>query len=307
MARSLRISAPAKINLFLGVHEELDERRYHRVDSLMCCVDVADVVTVTEGEALSVVCTPAVDVPQEENSCWIAARALGEELGREPNVRIEVEKHVPDRAGLGGSSSDAAATIVALCALWGEDPHDPRCFAAARATGADVPFFLEGRPTFLVGGGDVVSEVLPPIEGAHLVLVKPTAHGAGITAREGYEDFDRDPVPAGDPSALIAALRERRWDLLPKLVESNFEVVAKRISPEVADLHQWLGARPGVLRAMVTGSGSCVFGLCESDAAARDAAEAAHACGKWAHAGTIIDHGPVLLAPSVADIVCPSA
>lgn len=305
MARSLRISAPAKINLFLGVHEELDERRYHRVDSLMCCVDVADVVTVTEDDALSVRCTPPVDVPQEKNSCWMAARALGKKLGRIPNVRIEVEKHVPDRAGLGGSSSDAAATIIALCALWGVDAHDPRCFAAARATGADVPFFLEGLPTFLVGAGDEVREVLPPIEGVHLALVKPTADGVGITAREGYEDFDRKPVPAGDPSALVCALRDRRWDLLPQLVESNFEVVAERICPEVAELRQWLSACPGVERAMVTGSGSCVFALCESDASARAVAEAARSRGKWAHAGTIIDHGPVPLVPAVPDVVCP--
>jgi 4-diphosphocytidyl-2-C-methyl-D-erythritol kinase len=305
MARSLRISAPAKINLFLGVHEELDERRYHRVDSVMCCVDIADIVTVTEDSALSVSCTPAVDVSQEENSCWIAATALGEEFGRTPNVRIEVEKHVPDRAGLGGSSSDAAATIIGLCALWGIDPHDPRCFAAARATGADVPFFLEGRPTFLVGGGDIVEEVLPPIEGIHLALTKPTARGVGITAREGYENFDQNPVPAGNPAELIAALRERRWERLPELVENNFEEVAERISPEVASLRRWLSARPGVMRAMVTGSGSCVFALCETDAAARAAADAAHDCGKWAHAGTIIDHGPVALVPTVPDIVCP--
>ena len=141
LSRSVRILAPAKVNLFLGVHSELDERRYHLVDSLMACVDVADVVTLQDSGELTVRCEPDLGIPQEKNTCWKAARAMGDAFGRDPQFEIVVEKHVPDQAGLGGGSSDAAATIVGICELWGIDPQDPRCFAAARSVGADVAFF----------------------------------------------------------------------------------------------------------------------------------------------------------------------
>lgn len=295
MGRILRIFAPAKVNLFLGVHEEKDARGYHRVDSLMACVDVADVLEMREAECLEVACVPPVGIPQEANSCWVAARKLAERFGREPDVRIVVEKHVPDRAGLGGSSADAAATIVGLCRLWGEDPADERCVAAAREVGADVPFFLVGSPCFLEGAGDVARESFPPIGHASLVLAKPTADGPGITAAEAYRDFDREPVEAGDASEVRRALRERRWDDLPALVENNFEPVAERISPRVAELRAWLSARPGVRRAMVTGSGSCVFAFCEDDACAATIAEDVRGKGMWAHAGTFVGHGPQAL------------
>ena len=156
LSRSVRILAPAKVNLFLGVHSELDERRYHLVDSLMACVDVADVVTLQDSGELTVRCEPDLGIPQEKNTCWKAARAMGDAFGRDPQFEIVVEKHVPDQAGLGGGSSDAAATIVGICELWGIDPQDPRCFAAARSVGADVAFFLSGLPTFLQGAGDLV-------------------------------------------------------------------------------------------------------------------------------------------------------
>ncbi len=290
--RRVLVEAPAKVNLFLGVHDELDDRGYHRVDSLMCCVDVADLVEVCEADALSVACEPPVDVPARSNTCWRAVEGMAAAFGREPAASVRVEKRVPDRAGLGGSSADAAAAIVGLCALWGEDPRDPRCFAVARSVGADVPFFLEGLPTYLAGAGDEVVETFPAIEGASLVLVRPVRPGSGITAGEAYDEYDRAPVAPGSPDEIRAALRASRWERLPELLENNLEPVAERIVADVARARRWLSEREGVLRAMVTGSGSCVFALCASAAHARAAAREAVARGLWSHAGTVVDHGP---------------
>ena len=96
------ISAPAKINLYLGVHAETDDRGYHRVDSVMTTISLSDVVAIAPAEELSVHTVPAADYPMEQNSAYRAARAMGEAFGREPNFAILIDKHIPQQAGLGG-------------------------------------------------------------------------------------------------------------------------------------------------------------------------------------------------------------
>ena len=111
--RSLILTAPAKINLYLGVHTERDARGYHRVDSLMAAVGLADTVTVTPAQALTVQTVPASDFPMQKNTAYRAAIAMAERYGRDANVCVTIEKRIPLCAGLGGPSTDAAAVIVA--------------------------------------------------------------------------------------------------------------------------------------------------------------------------------------------------
>ena len=116
---SLTLSAPAKINLYLGVHTERDARGYHKVDSLMAAVGLADTVTVAPASALTVQTVPASDFPMQKNTAYRAAVAMAEHYGRDANVCVTIEKRIPLCAGLGGPSTDAAAVIVALAELWG--------------------------------------------------------------------------------------------------------------------------------------------------------------------------------------------
>ena len=146
--RSLTLSAPAKINLYLGVHTERDDRGYHRVDSLMAAVGLSDTVTVTPAQALTVQTVPASDFPMQKNTAYRVAVAMAEHYGREANICVTIEKRIPLCAGLGGPSTDAAAVIVALAELWGIDRTDPALDDIARGIGADVPFFLHASPAF---------------------------------------------------------------------------------------------------------------------------------------------------------------
>lgn len=150
--RSLTLTAPAKINLYLGVHTERDDRGYHKVDSLMAAVGLSDTVTVTPAQTLTVQTVPASDFPMQKNTAYRAAVAMAEHYGREANVCITIEKRIPLCAGLGGPSTDAAAVIVALAESWGIDRADPALDDIARGIGADVPFFLHASPAFYVGG-----------------------------------------------------------------------------------------------------------------------------------------------------------
>ena len=278
--RSIRLDAPAKVNLYLGVHQQLDDRGYHRVDSVMHAVELIDEIELAPARELSLVCEPAVDCPVESNCAWRAAVLLGEALGMEPRVSIRIKKRIPAQSGLGGASADAAAVIAGLCELWGVDQRGEVAVGVARRVGADVAFFLGDGPALLEGAGDVLKQRYRALVGADVVLVRPK--GAGVTTPGAYAEFDRRPTPAASARSVLEALRASDACELARCVANNLEPVALRLMPELADVLGVLEGTDGVLCAMVTGSGSCSFGLCESAAAASRAAERARARGWWA-------------------------
>ena len=173
----ITIAAPAKVNLYLGVHTQKDERGYHLVDSVMAALALCDEVVVESAADLQGVMEPGIDVPVERSNVWKAAVRLAEAFGVPAQAHIRVTQHIPMCAGLGGSSSDAGATLRGLCALWGIDVADPRVAAVARGIGADVPFFLDPRPSHLVGGGDVLAETF--IDGRVLSGFRPRSRARG--------------------------------------------------------------------------------------------------------------------------------
>ena len=303
----ITLAAPAKVNLYLGVHTQKDERGYHLVDSVMAALALCDEVTVEAARDLRVVMEPGIDVPVERSNAWKAAVRLAGAFGVPARAHIHVRQRIPMCAGLGGSSSDAGATLRGLCALWGIDVADPRVAAVARGIGADVPFFLDPRPSHLVGGGDVLAETFAGLPPLSVVLVKP---GAGVSTVESYRDFDRDPVPEGDLEALLAALRalpaegdrhadendwhaaeddrctaedDRRAAAASVLAHAsnNLDPVACRLLPADAEIKAWLAAQSGTSSVLVTGSGSCVFAVADTPARAESIAADARARGWW--------------------------
>ena len=289
-ARRVVVSAPAKVNLYLGIHTERDERGYHRVDSVMAALSLADTVTVEAADALEVVTVPAADFPMEQNTAYRAAVALAQAFGLEPRVRIEIEKRIPLRAGLGGPSADAAAAIMGLCALWGLDVRDERTEAVARSIGADVPFFLHGALAYLDGAGDRLRERFEPLAGLPVVLVRP--QGAGVSAGAAYARFDEDPQPLPPLEPVLEALRAHDAAALVACVANNLAPASCALAPEIDEVLAWLHDRPGVQVALMSGSGSCSFVLCASLDDARAIAQAAQAeRGWWAYAATMEKSG----------------
>ena len=295
---SISVFAPAKVNLFLGVHPEKDDRGYHRVDSVMVPLGLADVVTVTPSGATSVTCVPDAGCPAENNTCWKAVHALTEAVGTSTAFSVRVERSVPNQAGLGGASSDAAAAIVGVCALSGIDPHDPRVAEAARKVGADVPFFLVGGACFLDGAGDVARESLPTptlADGSPVpvALVRPS--GDGVPTPAAYADFDGDPVEVAPVEPMLEALRSGDADAVVANVANNLGPVARRMLPKVDEVLTWLRSSEGVRTAEVSGSGSCCFAICDSGVAAASVADAARGRGWWSCATHLAREGATLL------------
>ncbi len=282
MSYSYKILAPAKLNLYLGVYSELDSRNYHRVDSIMAACNLCDEITIEPADCLSVECTPQVDFPEEENSCYKAAIRMGQIFERDPNFHIHIQKNIPFKSGLGGASSDAAATIKALCRAWDIDVSDSRVFDLAKSLGADVPFFLNGAPQLLEGAGDIPAQTFTPLSDIYPVLVRPW--GDGITAAQAYAEFDSDPVEAQDRNPIVEALVEGRTHDIPLLISNNLHDVALRLMPQLVEPLSWLDTQVKNHITMITGSGSCMFTIAQTIEEANEICSIALDRGWWAKA-----------------------
>ena len=284
--------APAKVNLSLAVERGVDARGYHRLKTVMAALSLADVVRVREVEAFSFSCQWGADaasevrsdIPDGENLAKRAALALAEALGREPSVAVELEKRIPAEAGLGGGSSDAAATLSALSELWGEDAHDPRVFEVARGLGADVPFFLGPHVALLEGRGDVLIRALPCPE-LDLVLVRPK--GQGVSTPACYRVFDEIGDASSQVEPMVASLEAGEARAIGAALANDLEGAACSLKSELGEVLAWIRAQDGVLGALLSGSGSACFAIAESKAAAARVATAAEREGHWALATSI--------------------
>lgn len=294
------IKIPCKVNLHLGIHTQKDQRGYHKVDSLMVPVALYDTVVVDDAPELTVTHEPQLCVLPERTTTWKAAVLLANKLGVSPDVSIDVQVHIPEKAGLGGSSADAAATLYLLAQRWGIDPLDPLVVEVAKAVGADVAFFLDPRPSLMLGAGDTLVETYASTVDAPLAIVLPAE--TGVVTKEAYDQFDASPVVPESYEQLSSLLRAADQDTsgpaasgqadadktiagrqliqqAAKLLFNNLAPAAKSLKPQVAEVEEWLKAQPGVLGAQVSGSGSSSFALCESRDAADAIAAAAQAKG----------------------------
>lgn len=288
------IQIPCKVNLHLGIHTQKDQRGYHTVDSLMVPVALYDTVVVDDAPELTVTHEPQLCVLPERTTTWKAAVLLANKLGISPDVSIDVQVHIPEKAGLGGSSADAAATLYLLAQRWGVDPLDPLVVEVAKAVGADVAFFLDPQPSLMLGAGDTLIETYTSTVDAPLAIVLPAE--TGVVTKEAYDQFDASPVvpesyeqlssllraagqDASGSAAADNAAREQLIKQVAKLLFNNLAPSAKSLKPQVAEVEEWLKAQSGVLGAQVSGSGSSSFALCESQDAADAIAAAAQAKG----------------------------
>jgi 4-diphosphocytidyl-2-C-methyl-D-erythritol kinase len=250
----VRVDAFAKINLSLRVLGILPDG-YHELRTIFQSIALHDTLTIRRARGpLRLACNDPACPIDRSNLVWRAATAMWRASGRRgaPNgVTIHIVKRIPIAAGLGGGSSDAAATLRALATMWRVDRE--RLPELAAALGADVPYFLEGGTVLGLGRGDV----LYPLLDWPRVWVALLLPAFGVSTRDAYEWFDRD-VPVGRRPPQAIARRELVNDLEPP--------VARR-HPEIARIVLAL-RRVGASHASMTGSGSTVFGLFASRTAA---------------------------------------
>ena len=289
----IRVSAPAKINLYLHVVGRREDG-YHELDSLVAFADIADVVTAQPAVGLSL----AIDGPfaaalaggAADNLVLRAASLLAARFGVTAGAALSLTKNLPVASGIGGGSSDAAAALRALQSLWNIATSPDELAALAARLGADVPVCLLARTAWLGGIGEVLAAApdLPPVA---IVLVNPgiaLSTPSVFNARSGaFSAPGRFAEEIPDAAALAAALRRRRNDLAAPAIG---------LVPAIGEVLARLGACDGALLARMSGSGATCFALFADDAAARAAAArlAGERPGWWVAAGQLAtgDRGP---------------
>lgn len=243
---------------------------------MFCALSLADELEVAVGEpGIRLEVSGAELGPPERNLAYRAASAFYEAVGSPAAVDIRLTKRVPAGAGLGGGSSDAAATLLALNEAHGRPLDAAALLRLGAALGSDVPFFVSGAALALVWGrGERILPLPPPPPAPVLLAVPPFA----IATAEAYRALDRDrDTPAGAPAPRAIQLADlRSWSGLAAGAVNDFEAVLFPRHPELAGLRDAL-AHAGARLARLTGSGSAVFGIFESaEERAAAAAEIAH-------------------------------
>ena len=257
----LIVQARAKINWTLDIVGTLPNG-YHDLDMLMQSVTLCDRMTFEDADrrTLSVAAGGGGFVPADENNLVLrAAKALAEETGCDKGARIRLVKYIPVAAGMGGGSSDAAATLVALNRLWGLGLPMDELERIGLRVGADVPFCVRGGLQRARG----VGEKLTPLamrRPLYLIAFQPCR---GLSTREVFTKFHEEGVADADrPDNEQAALALSRGDaaLLARSMGNVLEPVSRRLRPEIDRAIRALEAS-GALGARMTGSGSAVFGV----------------------------------------------
>ena len=279
------VNAYAKINLFLDI-ESLREDGYHNIISLMQSIDLHDTVTVDyspdDEYHITISCSDDAVPCNEKNLAHKAARFFPIDKG---SIRIHIEKRIPMQAGLAGGSADAAATLIALNELTGNKLSIEDLKVIGNKLGADVPFCIERGAAIARGTGDILEKTasMPYLP---LVIAR---QGEGMSTPEAYRALDvkydrfNEYKPQTDLlDVLITNSQDNEITEYTKGLFNIFESVVEPCRPCVTEIKQVM-LNNGAAGAMMSGSGTSVFGIFKDETSAQGALAELMALGAVAH------------------------
>jgi len=236
-----RWPAPAKLNLFLYITGQREDG-YHELQTLFQFIDKCDYLTITPTHDNNITLSPVMpDLPLEQNLIYKAAMLLKQYSGCELGAHIALEKNLPMGGGLGGGSSDAATTLVALNYHWGLNLNDQTLAELGVRLGADVPIFIHGKAAIAEGVGEKLTAALPPE--SHYVVATPSCHISTPAV------FKNSELKRDTKKQLHHELMHKKWT-------NDCEICVKKHYPEVANTINWLLE---YAPTRMTGTGACVF------------------------------------------------
>ena len=250
---TLMALAYAKVNLTLEVLGRREDG-YHEVATVLQTVSLHDRLTLVSDSEISVECSiPGLSNP--DNLAWRAASALKKRSAYRGGARIAIEKHIPEAMGLGGGSSDAAATLVALNRLWGLKMSVAELEEVGRGLGADVPFLVGGGTALGVGRGDWLTR-LRPLPPQWLVIVCPVVEVEEKTRRM-YGLLDRESFTDGKVTRVFVDAVER-GEFSQQMLYNVFESVAFNVFPGLDRVMRDV-EDAGVRHVSLSGSGPALY------------------------------------------------
>ena len=269
------LNAYAKINWTLDILGTRPDG-YHQMDMLMQSVDVCDTLWLEEAEALSL-CSAGTEAENtasdglssqavmydQSNLVYRAALALKQRFGVDRGARIRLQKCIPSGAGMGGGSADAAAALIGLNRLWHLGLDRQQLCAIGLTLGADVPFMLTGGLARVGGIGEEITPLFPAPR-VPLVLMQPCD---GLSTGKifcTYDALGQERIPRPDNALAQSALLKGDLPVLASAMNNVLEAVSLPARPA---LEEALSAirQTGAVRAMMTGSGSVVYGVFQTD------------------------------------------
>jgi len=246
--RSITVSAPGKLNLFLHINGRLDNG-YHQIQSVMQFVDWVDTLQFTLRDDAKLQLTSNADIATDDNLIMKAATCLRIETRCQYGVDIKLTKRIPMGGGMGGGSSDAASTLLALNVLWRLHLSTDVLAMLGAKLGADVPFFVYGKTAFVSGTGTTITPLTQSLPCPWYLLVVPAVH---VNTEQCYQDsqLTRDSSPIKIESYQFG------------MGQNDFTPVVRKNYPAVAQALDWLGQHAD---AKLTGTGGVVYAMFDSE------------------------------------------
>jgi 4-diphosphocytidyl-2-C-methyl-D-erythritol kinase len=250
--------SPAKVNLFLKVLSKRSDG-YHNIISMVDPVSLYDLIHVeeTDNDCIMVKDDKGVLPEGEQNTVYRAAKRIKETYSIRKGVRIYVEKKIPIGSGLGGPSSNAATVLKALSGMWGISITDEEFVDLGRSIGADVPLFLYGKPCIMEGIGDIITPIKLPF--LWYLIVYPELV---LSTKEAYGRLKIELTNTENNIKLMGNFKNI-GDITGSL-ENDLEQVGMRMCPQIKRIKDIL-MEGGALGALMSGSGSSVFGVFQNE------------------------------------------
>ena len=265
--------AYAKINLVLNIGD-LRPDGYHDIQTIMQSLELHDDVTVEQTGGTGITVTASVDtIPTDESNLAVkAVKAFAAKTGVPADgLSIHIEKRIPVAAGLGGGSSDAAATLRALNVLYETNLSVDELAEIGIEVGSDVPFCVHGGCAYVEGKGDMVVPTTPMPQ-CIIVIGKPDL---AISTEKMYQRFDQAELPqrADHTPEIMLGLRWENLKAVAESVGNAFEQVLMKNERNTVDMMKEVMNQFGTLGTAMTGSGPAVFGIFDNELYARVASE----------------------------------
>jgi 4-diphosphocytidyl-2-C-methyl-D-erythritol kinase len=261
VGNGLLVRAPAKINLSLLIAGKRPDG-FHELETVMAKIDLRDELLIQHGsqDGIELLCQGRHWAPQgPENLVFRAADELFRSCGRAHNIRLTLTKNVPAGSGLGGASSDAAATLVGLNEFLGLHLGQAQLAEIAARLGSDIAFFLNGPLALCTGRGEKICEISTPFAFAALLLLPDV----NVPTKEVYANYSHDPQLYRQLSRQVGVhLAKNRVDLVAKMC-------ANMLTGSCFDLFRELGDLKGTVESLdvgpvcLSGSGSALFSIVE--------------------------------------------
>lgn len=244
----------AKINIGLNVIQKRKDG-YHNIESILYPIPLADILEIIPSETFEFTQSGIQVESSSNNNLVVQAYQAMRDTAKIQKVKIHLHKNIPTGAGLGGGSSDAAFTLVALNKMFGNKQTPEQLHKMAAKLGSDCPFFINNVPSIASGRGELLKPATVHIENYYLIIVKPQCH---ISTAEAYANI----VPCKADQNLEASIKESpsNWK---KTIKNAFEKPVIALYPEIGNIKKTL-YEAGATYAAMSGSGSSVFGLFKS-------------------------------------------